>query len=145
MKFVLKSSSYCDEELKYGFSDDLDNILDKGSIPYSSSLSQEENEFKNDIKVLSSKYFTIKKNKEELDGSNGDYLLLYFRCSGEIEIENYKFKLTKKIKLILIFAAIIVLILIILIVTIIFCFYYKKKYQKNNNANIPAKTKGNFY
>jgi hypothetical protein len=130
MKFMLKSSSYCYEELKYGYSDDLENILNNGNIPYSVSLSEEENEFKDYIKILSSKFFTIKKKKDELDGSNGDYLLLYFGCSGEIEIENYKLRLTKRIKLILILAAI-GLILIILVVTLVLCFYCKKKQKLN--------------
>ena len=139
MKFMLKSRSYCDEELKYGYSDDLDNILNNGNIPYSVSLSEEENEFKNSLKILSSKHFTIKKKKDELDGSNGDYLLLYFGCSGQIEIENYKFKFTKRIKFILILAAI-ALALIIIIITIILCFCCKKKpniSKKPIQAKIP--------
>lgn len=126
MKFSLKSSNYCEQELKYGYSDDLDNILDNGNIPYIASLSEEEKEFKNLIQISSSKHFTIKKKKEELDGSNGDYLLIYFGCSGEIEIENYKFKFTKRIKFILILAAI-ALIIIILVVIIILCFCCKKR------------------
>ena len=144
MKFSLKSSSYCEQELKYGYSDDLDNILDNGNIPYTVSLSEEENEFKNSLKVLSSKYFTIKKKKDELDGSNGDFLLLYFACSGEIEIENYKFKFTKRIKFILILAAI-ALILIILIVTLILCFCCKKRDTKASNPENVSKFKMCLY
>lgn len=133
MKFSLKSSNYCEQELKYGYSDDLDNILDDGNIPYTAPLSEEEKEFKNLLQISSSKHFTIKKKKEELDGSNGDYLLLYFGCSGEIEIENYKFKFTKRIKFILILAAI-ALIIIILVVIIILFFCCKKR---NPNPSKP--------
>ena len=60
MKFSLKSSNYCEQELKYGYSDDLDNILDDGNIPYTAPLSEEEKEFKNLLQISSSKHFTIK-------------------------------------------------------------------------------------
>lgn len=140
MNFMLKSNSFCDEELKYVYYDSLDDITINPTFPYSVSLSEEENEFKNELIFSNTKYFSIKKNKEEFKELNGDYLLLYFSCSGEVEIENYKMKLTKKIKLIIALIVIALIIIIIIAVGLVIYFKCYKRKIKTNNQNVNSKT-----
>ena len=53
-----------------------------------------------DLKIYKSKkkYFTIKKNSDEFNGSNGDYLLLFYSYDEEIVFENIKTDKGKLIK-----------------------------------------------
>jgi hypothetical protein len=42
------------------------------------------------------KYYTIKKSKGNIGSSNGKYLMIYFYCEGDVEIENVE-KIEKKL------------------------------------------------
>ena len=128
MHFILESDSYCDNELKYGYYDSLDNI-NNPLIPYSVSFSSEENTTTEDNKmILKTKYFSIKKQKDELGDLNGNYLLLYFGCAGEVNIENGKKKLSTEIILIIIAS---VLVALLIIGFIVYYFFFCKKKENN--------------
>ena len=136
MHFILESDSYCDNELKYGYYDSLDNI-NNPLIPYSVSFSSEENTTTEDNKmILKTKYFSIKKQKDELGDLNGNYLLLYFGCAGEANIENGKKKLSTEIILIII-ASVLVALLIIGFIVYYFFFCKKKKTTENIDTDKP--------
>ena len=136
MNFKLKSDSFCDEKIQYVYLDDLDDFGPRTSLPYNVSFSTEEFQFSKKLLVSKTQYFTIKKNEKEYNGQKGKYLLLYFACSGNIEIGNEKKKLN---------GGIIFLIIIIILLVLIggggaaFYFLYYKKKNKSNKSPTPNK------
>ena len=80
-----------------------------------------------DLKIYKSKkkYFTIKKNSDEFNGSNGDYLLLFYSYDEGIVFENIKTDKGKLIKtltrIIGIFLGLIATLLLFYIVYRFFC------------------------
>ena len=132
MNFKLKSDSYCDEEIKYGYYDSLENIGVNPSVPYTCTMSSEEYETKNGI-LENTKYFTIKKKEKELNNLNGDYLLLYFGCADEVEISNEK---NDNNTLIIVIVVISVLVVLLIIGIIVYYFFFCRKNNDNNNNKI---------
>ena len=133
MHFMLHSDYYCDNELKYAYLNDFNNLQTNPLVPYSVSLSSEENKKTENNQIISkTKYFTIKKKKDEYSGTKGDYLLLYFGCAGEVEIKNEKKKLSRIIIAIIICSIAIALLVAALI---FYCCYWKKKKLNDNNIN----------
>ena len=132
MNFILKSNYYCENIINYGYYDDLDNIMKSREIPYKINISSEEIELKDKEVISKTKYYSIEKNKYELNGLKGDYLLLYFSCSGEVEIKNGKKKLGTKEIIIIVVACVIGVLIISLI---LYCLLCKNKYKNNNNIN----------
>ena len=133
MDFILKSKYYCDNEIKYAYFDDLNDIQINPSIPYSVNSSKEEKSFKKNKIISKTKYFTIKKNEDEFNDSEGDYLLLYFGCAGEVEIKN-----EKKILKDYVIAIIVLTIFIIILLAGWLAYYYFviKKNKGNNNEKV---------
>ena len=135
MNFILKSESFCDEKLKYVYLDDLDDFGPDTELLYDVSFSKEENQFKKKVLFSKTKYFTIKKNKKEYEGQKGKYLLLYFECSGNVEIENGKKKLSGGIIFLIILNVIIAL--FALLAAAYYFLYYRKKKQVSTPPPIP--------
>ena len=134
MDFILKSKYYCDNEIKYAYFDDLNDLQINPSIPYSVNSSKEEKSFKKNKIISKTKYFTIKKNEDEFNDSEGDYLLLYFGCAGEVEIKNGEEKIIKDY----IIAIIVLTIFIIILLAGWLAYYYFviKKNKGNNNEKV---------
>ena len=137
MNFKLKSDSYCDEKIKYNYLDNLEDFGPDTLLPYEVKLSEEELEFKKKILISKTKYFTIKKDAKEYQGQKGKNLLLYFACSGTVEIGNEKKKLSGGI--------IFLIVLIILIILLggagaaYYFLYYKKKKLNPTPNTFPPK------
>ena len=132
MNFKLKSDSYCDEQIKYGYYDSLENIGVNPAVPYTCNMSNEEYEKKNGI-LENTKYFTIKKKEKELNNLNGDYLLLYFGCADEVEISNEKNNINAFIIVIIVIS---ILIFFLIIGIVVYYFFFCRKKNNNNNYNI---------
>jgi len=134
MDFILKSKYYCDNEIKYAYFNNLNDIQINPSIPYSVNSSKEEKSIKKNKIISKTKYFTIKKNEDEFNDSEGDYLLLYFGCAGEVEIKNGK-KIIKDY----VIAIIVLTSIIVLLLTGWLAYYYfviKKNNKGNNNEKV---------
>ena len=130
MEFKFKPTNYCDDILYYGYYDDSRdaNVIYETPL-YVSSLKE-----KNNNKIL---YFTIVKNEEELNGLDGNYVLLKFNCDGSVEIKSINPK--SNIINIIIIVVVCLIVIIIIIVVIIICCIYKKKNEngkKNEENNI---------
>ena len=127
MYFEIESSNNgCSEYLYYDYYDDIYsvNILDKplNFVKKDSSSTTSVNG-----RITSyTLYFTIKKEREELNGLSGNYLFMNFDCLGSVEIKNTKISgITKT--LIIVF---VVLAFFILLFIIIFVCYCKKRRAK---------------
>ena len=91
MYFSISVRVNCLDTLKYKY---YDNVIEvDNEILTSSTFHQISKTTKNERNdsTLYSAYFSIQKKANDLDGSNGNYLLLVFdNCSGTVEIENIK-------------------------------------------------------
>ena len=132
MNFKLKSEFFCDRTIKYTYLDDINNFGPDTSLPYNVSFSKEEFQIKKKILMSKTKYFTIKKNKNEYNGQDGNNLLLYFACSGTVEIENNKKKLNGGI------IFLIVLVILLVLLAGAGAAYYFLIYKKKNKTHTPS-------
>ena len=123
MEFTLTSKYHCENEIKYNFYDSSEVVL---SVPYTVKTSNiDYTNKKGKTKIV----FSIKKEKEELNNLEGDYLLIYFQCSGEITIKNGKNKKA-------ITAAVVIILIAVLIIVGALLFYYLY-YKKKKEQNLP--------
>ena len=115
----LESESNCDDSIRYQFYDNINEIYNQTS-DLKFSLRTESRVLTNIMgkKTHLSLYYTINKNRFNLDDSEGNILYIEFKCEGEVEIKNTK--TNSKIFFIL-FA-----IIIVVIFFIIFCFIFIK-------------------
>ena len=139
----LESDSNCDEYIRYQFYDNINEIYNQ-TTDLKFNLRAESRSMTHILgkKTHLSLFYTINKNRIDLDNSEGNILYFEFRCEGEVDIKNTKTN-TK------IYFVIIGLFIVILFF-IIFCFIFIKgilysficlKYifgERNNNYNINA-------
>ena len=88
MEFKFKTNSTCNNTINYAYYDDYNGAYSKYETYYSIKARKEKISYKNKNKQYEVKYFTIIKNSEELNGLDGDYLLIKFNCDNSVEIEN---------------------------------------------------------
>ena len=94
-KFEINSSqddynnNICEEQLEYEYYDDINNIIYNNTRFSTKAILSESSNL--------TKFFNINKTESELNGLEGNYLLLYFNCDGLVTIENIR-KNTKKLK-----------------------------------------------
>ena len=82
------NNNTCEEQLEYQYYDTINNITDDNYTLYSikAALSEKDN---------SIRYFNINKTETELNGLEGNYLLLIFNCNTMVTIENIREKAKK--------------------------------------------------
>ena len=88
---TLESELNCDNYIRYQFYDDINEIYNQTS-DLKFNLRAESSSVTNILgkKTHLSFYYTINKNRESLDNSNGNILYFEFKCEGEVEIKNSK-------------------------------------------------------
>ena len=127
--FKITATRFTNEVIYFEFFDNLNRDTSYYHLKYIYS-NDEDSEFDKEIK-----YYIIKKSSDNIGSSNGKYLMIYFYCEGDVEIENIE----KHYNTIII----IVIVVIVVIVGIIYLIYYCYKRKKdatmsnNNNNNIP--------
>ena len=144
MYFSISARENCLDTLKYKYFDN--EIIVTNDILTSSTFHQISKTTKNQRNGSDkySAYFSIQKKANDLDGSNGNYLLLVFdNCSGTVEIENIKdlgiIKTLANIIVIIIVVVVVVVVIIIVLIIIIVCVYAAKKRRAAMiNYNMPV-------
>ena len=138
----LESDSNCDEFIRYQFYDNINEIYNQTSdLKFSLRAQSRSMTHILGKKTHLSLFYTINKNRIDLDNSGGNILYFEFRCEGDVEIKNTKTNTT-------IYFVIIALIIVILFF-IIFCFAVIKGclysficlkflFGERNNFNINA-------
>ena len=88
---TFESELNCDNYIWYQFYDDINEIYNQTS-DLKFNLRAESSSVTNILgkKTHLSFYYTINKNRESLDNSNGNILYFEFKCEGEVEIKNSK-------------------------------------------------------
>ena len=81
-------------------------------------------------------YFTIKKKSNELGGSNGDFLLLYYNFDGEIKFENTESSGTKKITIIVI-VVFSVFFVVFVVIIVVCCCRRRRSLYANAQSSFP--------
>ena len=115
----LESDSNCDENIRYQFYDDINEIYNQTSdLKFNLRAQSRSMTHILGKKTHLSLFYTINKNRIDLDNSEGNILYFEFRCEGEVEIKNTKTNTT-------IYFVIIAFIIVILFF-IIFCFIFIK-------------------
>ena len=115
----LESDSNCDENIRYQFYDNINEIYNQTSdLKYNLRAQSRSMTHILGKKTHLSLFYTINKNRIDLDNSEGNILYFEFRCEGEVEIKNTKTNTT-------IYFVIIAFIIVILFF-IIFCFIFIK-------------------
>ena len=115
----LESDSNCDENIRYQFYDNINEIYNQTSdLKYNLRAQSRSMTHILGKKTHLSLFYTINKNRIDLDNSEGNILYFEFRCEGDVEIKNTKTNTT-------IYFVIIAFIIVILFF-IIFCFIFIK-------------------
>ena len=85
----LESDSNCDENIRYQFYDDINEIYNQTSdLKYNLRAQSRSVTHILGKKTHLSLFYTINKNRIDLDNSEGNILYFEFRCEGDVEIKN---------------------------------------------------------
>ena len=144
MYFKITAKSFEVDILHYEYLDDFTDYQFECTEPCRSVKSYYENEEgggggddddddDDDKKII--KYFKIEKKQDDLKGSEGKYLVLYFYTSGITTIENTEKDEGKASDIIGTVIAIIAAIVIIVILALC-CYRYCKRKKTKQNANV---------
>jgi len=115
----LESDSNCDENIRYQFYDNINEIYNQTSdLKYNLRAQSRSMTHILGKKTHLSLFYTINKNRIDLDNSEGNILYFEFRCEGEVEIKNTKTNTT--------IYFVIIAIIIVILFFIIFCFIFIK-------------------
>jgi len=125
MYFKVKANGDCySTTLNYEYYDTDDVTESSRTRLYVTSKSSSTTSVQGRVTSLT-RYFTIKKKSDEFKDSNGEYLLLYYKCSNTIEFENTESDGAKKI--IIIVVVILIVFLVVMGVIIGVCCYCARK------------------
>ena len=111
----LESDSNCDEFIRYQFYDNINEIYNQTSdLKFSLRAQSRSVTHILGKKTHLSLFYTINKNRIELDNSEGNILYFEFRCEGDVVIKNTKTNTT----IVFVIIAFIIVILFIVIMNI---------------------------
>jgi len=135
MYFKVKANGDCyGKDLNYEYYDTDNEITELSSTRlYVTSHSSSSSSVQGRVTSLT-RYFTIKKKSDEFKGLNGEYLLLYFKCSITVEFENTETDGAKKIAIIVV--VVFVVFLVVMAVIIGVCCYCIRKRARMRRAYI---------
>ena len=111
----LESDSNCDEFIRYQFYDNINEIYNQTSdLKFSLRAQSRSVTHILGKKTHLSLFYTINKNRIDLDNSEGNILYFEFRCEGDVVIKNTKTNTT--------IVFVIIAFIIVILFFIIFCF-----------------------
>ena len=97
IEFIIKASSFQNNQIKYKF---IDNAEYKSTIDNTYKQTLKRNTYsleanitktiKEDSQSYIYNYYSFTKDSKKLDGSNGEYLIIFFECKGKVTIKNGK-------------------------------------------------------
>ncbi len=125
--FKITATRFTNEVIYFEFFDNLNRDTSYYHLKYVNS-NDEDSEFDKEIK-----YYIIKKSSDNIGSSNGKYLMIYFYCEGDVEIENIE----KHYNTIIIIVIVVIVVIVGIIYLIYYCYKRKKDATMNNNNNIP--------
>jgi len=114
--FKITASDFTDDAIYFEFYDDPNDYIpnDNFAFVYPTDTSINHDSVTN--------YYTIEKSSRNLGSLKGKYLIIYFYCYGNVEIEN-----TKRDEALMISLIIVGIVIVVAIVVIIICYCRRKK------------------
>ena len=114
--FKITASDFTDDAIYFEFYDDPNDYISNQNLAY---VYPTDTSVKYDSVT---NYYTIEKSSRNLGSLKGKYLIIYFYCLGNVEIEN-----TKKDEALMISLIIVGIVIVVAIVVIIICYCRRKK------------------
>ena len=130
--FKITASRFLYDQIDFEFFDNLQNFTSINPR-YTTSTSKSDDD---DVEI---RYYTIEKASSNLGSSEGKYLIIYFYCEGDVEIENLDRTYDTLITII-----IIIIVIIVAIIVLIWYFCKRRKYTLINNNMLPTGVQANY-
>ena len=119
---IINATKFINNKIYYEFVDDLENYTPKSYYEDYDSVEPSKSKYENGKQI---KYYTIRKNYGQLSNNiKGNFLIIYFECTGKVTIKN---TVENQGKLSTGAIVAIVIVLLIIIVGAIACYCYRTK------------------
>jgi hypothetical protein len=137
--FKITANDFYDDAIYFEFYDDPNAYIGNVNLAYVYPTKTSENY------ESVTNYYTIEKSSRNIGSLKGKYLIIYFYCSGNVEIEN-----TKRDEALMISLIIIGVVIVVALVVIIICYCRRKKRMAammngyNGTQNVQVASNNNY-